>query len=70
MHISELIKSLQEIENKYGDCKIYYWDQFEIQHNPVNKVLYVNEFDLREDLSDDIDYMMDFERIKNNVIIE
>lgn len=69
MNISKLIKSLEEIKNKHGDCEVFYWDVYHLVHNPIEYVIYQTEENFREDLVDCKQYVNDFERTKNNVIL-
>lgn len=69
MLISKLITNLLEIQNKHGDCEVFYWDVYHLAHNPIENVIYQCEENFREDLSDCKNYVEDFERTKNNVIL-
>lgn len=69
MRISELITSLLEIQNKYGNCEVFYWDMYNLRHNPIISIIYQDEKNFKQDLSDCKEYVEDFELTKNNVIL-
>ena len=69
MNISKLIKSLEEIKNKHGDCEVFYWDTYHLSHNPIINIIYQTEENFREDLVDCKQYVNNFELTKHNVVL-
>ena len=69
MLISDLITNLLEIQNEHGNCEVFYLDMYNLKHNPIVSIIYQNEKNFKQDLSDCKEYVEDFELTKNNVIL-
>ena len=69
MLISALITKLSEIQNKHGNCEVFYWDSCNLRHNPIFSIIYQDDSNFMKSLSDCEEYVEDFELTKNNVVL-
>jgi len=70
MKLSILIKDLNNILIKNGDCDVFIWNNDLCEHIEPQYTKYVYGDMLKEELVDIPEYKEDFDRILHNVIIE
>ena len=70
MKLSILIKDLNNILIKNGDCDVFIWNNELCEHNNLHYAKYVYNDMLDEDLMDIPEYENDFNKILHNVIIK
>ena len=70
MKASELIERLAKYINENGDCEVYSWNQMLMKHNPIEDLYFVDNNLFNSDLgANDEDYWNDFQKIRNNIVI-
>ena len=69
MTIEQLIERLENIKEEYNNCEIYVWDNMTMSHYPISNVKYITENSFSKLFEDDEDYVEDFNKIKNNIVL-
>ena len=70
MKLSILVKKLNDILLKNGDCDVYVWNSDLCEHIKPQYAKYVYSDMIKEELLELPEYKEDFDKILHNVIIE
>lgn len=69
MKINQLIDKLNNIKDIYGECDIYLWDNHTMSHYQLMEVLHITDNNFCKNLHNDENYIEDFNKINNNIVL-
>lgn len=70
MKINKIIKKFEELKEKHGNCDVLLWDNMTLSYTDIEDIIFMTkENNFNESLADDEEYVEEFKKIENNIVI-